>query len=169
MIKSRGFTLVEMLAVISVSSVLLVIATGVVHRAMRVHSQWETQADANRAWARLAHDYRNDVHQCEDMLLTQNPTTIKLTFPDSTVVTYEVAADEIIRDHQSPGEDRRREFYEKPQGYEVHISINDDPRWVELQVTRDPKLKGVEPRVVLHIQAEAGRFIRLAQVSGETP
>jgi prepilin-type N-terminal cleavage/methylation domain-containing protein len=165
----RGFTLVEMLAVVATGSVLLVIAMGVVHRAMRLESQWQSQANVNRALARLAHDFRADVHQCQDMQLTENPSSLKLTSSDETVITYEIAAEEIIRDFQSPGAQRRREFYAKAADYQAAFTIDDEPQWVELRVTRNLRLKGVEPRVLLHVAAEAGRLNRLAESPGGTP
>jgi type II secretory pathway pseudopilin PulG len=164
-----GFTLVEMLAVIATGSVLLVIAMSAVQRAMRVDSQWRAQANVNRTLARLAHDFRADVHESQDVQLAADPPVLKLTSADGTIVSYEIAADEIIRDVQSPGADRRREFYTKPIDYEAQFAIGDQPQWVELRVTRDPQLQGVEPRVVLHVEAEAGRFARLAQSSDGTP
>jgi prepilin-type N-terminal cleavage/methylation domain-containing protein len=167
--KHRGFTLVEMLAVVATGGVLLVIGTGAVHRAMRLESEWRGQASVSRAFSRLADDFRADVHQCPDIVVTEGPAALKLTSPDGSVVTYEIAADEIIRDVQSPGADRRREFYAKPADYEAEFTILEEPQWVELRVTRDPQLKGVEPRVVLHVEAEAGRLLRLTQESGGPP
>jgi prepilin-type N-terminal cleavage/methylation domain-containing protein len=169
MSKARGFTLVEMLAVIATGSVLLVITTSVVHRAMRLDSEWRSQANASRALARLAHDFRADVHQSQDMQLTENPTTLKLTSANGTVVTYEIAANEIIRDFQSPDTERRREFYAKPAAFAASFTVDDKPRWVELRVTRDPQLKEIKPRIVLNVAAEVGRFARLTKNTEGTP
>jgi hypothetical protein len=158
-----------MLAVIATGSVLLVIATSAVHRAMRLDSQWRAQANVSRGLTRLAHDFRADVHECQDTQLAEDSTTLKLTSADGMVVTYEIAADEIIRDVQTPGAERRREFYTKPADYGARFSIQDEPHWVELHVTHDPLLKGIAPRVALHVEVEAGRFARLAQNLEDTP
>lgn len=167
--KPRGFTLVEVLAAIATGSVLLIIAASVVQRAMRVESQWRAQASVSRALTRLGHDFRADVHDCPSVQLADDATTLKLTAMDGTVVTYELAADEIIRDVQPPDAERRREFYTKPADYGVRFSIQEEPRWVELHVTRDAQLQGIAPRVVLHVEAEAGRFARLVQTSEGSP
>ena len=169
MSKVRGFTLVEMLAVVAVSSVLLVIATGVVHRAMRLESRWEEEANVSRTLTRLARDFRGDAHQAQDAEVTQDPLGLKLTLPDSTVITYEVAADEVIRDYQSPGKSRRREFYSQPAEYQAQFTLGEEPQWVELHVTHDPHLAGVQPRTTVHVRAEVGRFSRLARSQGGTP
>ena len=165
----RGFTLVEMLAVIATGGVLLVIATGVVNRAMRLESQWRSQANVSRALSRLAHDFRADVHQCQEMHLTEDAATLILTAADGRAISYEIAADEIIRDVQAPGSARVREFYMKPADYKAEFTIQIESQWVKLAVNRDSQLKGIAPRVVLDVAAEVGRLARLTQGTGDGP
>ncbi len=164
----RGFTLVEMLAVISVSSVLLVIATGAVHRAMRLEHRWADQADVNRVLTRLARDFRADVHRCRQASL--NEDSLVLTALAGEVVTYEVTATEIIRDAQAPAKGRQREFYRLPADCLANFLIEaGEPTWVELRVTQSPQLRNLPARVVLNVKSEAGRLIRLAQSTGGEP
>jgi hypothetical protein len=136
---------------------------------MRIESNWEEHADVNRTLVRLSHDIRSDIHRSRDVTLTDDPVVLKLTTPDGTVITYEDAADEIVRDYQPAEGVRSREFYHKPSGYETRITVGESPRWIELLVTHDPQLVGVEPKTVAHVEAEVGRFLRLAQSQGGTP
>lgn len=165
----RGTMLVELMVAISVSSVLLVIATGAIHRAMRVESNWRQQAELSRALGRLSHDFRADVHRAQDASLTADPIELKLTAADGTVITYEVADDEIIRDYQPASGARAREFYKMSPECDVQISASDVPRWITLQASQAAHLTGVAPRVVLHVEAELGRLARLIQTAGGAP
>jgi hypothetical protein len=136
---------------------------------MRIESQWRGQANVSRAFSRLADDFRTDVHLCQNIVLAEKFPGITLTSPGGLAVTYEITADEIVRDIESPGADRRREFYAKPADYDAEFAIHGKPQWADLRVTRDPRLKGIKPRVVLHVEAEAGRLARLTGTSGGTP
>ena len=167
--RQRGFSLVEMLAVIAVSGVLLVIATGAIHRAMRVESNWRQEAEVSRALGRLTHDVRADIHEARGISLSENPSAMELTAPDGTVTTYEVASDEVIRDYQPVSGARAREFYRKPAGYAVRFASDAAQRWVVMTVTHDAELVGVAPQVVVHLEAEVGRLARLTQSMGDTP
>lgn len=164
----RGFTLVEMLAVVSVSSVLLVIATSVVHRAMRLEHRWEDQADTNRTLTRLARDFRADVHRCRRASL--NEDSLVLAAPAGGVTTYEITEAEIIRDFQAPAKDRQREFYRLPVGYQANFLVEAaEPTWAELLVTQSEELRNVPSRVVLNVKSEVGRLARLGQSTGGEP
>lgn len=163
-----GFTLVEMLAVIAVSSVILVIATSAVHRAMRLEHRWADQADTNRVLARLARDLRADVHRCHSASLSDD--SLVLTAHGGEVITYEITETEIIRDVQAPSKERRREFYRLPDGCKAEMTVTaSEPAWIELRVTSGQQLVGVAPRVVLNVKSEAGRLTRLAQSTGGEP
>jgi prepilin-type N-terminal cleavage/methylation domain-containing protein len=167
--KQRGFTLVEMVAVISVSSVLLMLATGVVHRAMRLDTAWREQADLARAMARLTHDVRRDAHQAQSVVITQNPLVLRMVLAGSAKVNYQVAGERIIRERQIAGEQTEHEYYKKPADYRLEITTLASPERVELILTHDVKLVGVAPRAMLHVEAEVGRLLRLAREQGGAP
>ncbi len=167
--KNRGFTLVEMVAVISVSSVLLVLATGVVHRAMRIDTAWRERADVTRAMTRLAHDLRRDAHRAQSVEITQDPLVLRIVFADDAEVSYQVVGEKIVRERQAAGEQTEREYYKKPADYGLEITILASPERVELRLTHDVKLVGIEPRTVLHVEAQVGRLLRLTGGEGGEP
>ena len=167
MTRSHGYTLVELLAGIAVSSVLLVTATTAIHRAMAVQSSWKERADVNRVLGRLSRTFRADVHQAREARLVQDPLVLSLVLDTGANVTYEFAADEIIRDYQSDGEPRRREFFAMSDDCQPNARVGGDSTWAELMVARDVKLVDVEPRIVMHVMAEVGRRQRLARAGGE--
>ncbi|MDZ4659200.1 MAG: prepilin-type N-terminal cleavage/methylation domain-containing protein [Bythopirellula sp.] len=169
MTKQRGFTLVEMLAVIAVGSVLLVLATSVVQRAMKLNSQWRTHADVTRALTRLSHDLRRDAHEANGVTVTQEPGEIQFSLPDGQTVRYTIADDEIVRVLEIPGQQSQREYYKKPVEYQATMTSLSSPERIDLQITRDLKTSGVPPRTVMHVEAQVGRLLRLTQTKEPTP
>ncbi len=160
--KRNGYSLAEMLVVITVASVLLSITAQLVSRAMRVDAAWREQGDVARSMSRLARDVRNDVHQARNVAGTQDPLTLEITCADGVKVSYTVAVHEIIRSSQHDEEQLEREYYKISADQQVVLkSLSDSPR-IELQVTEQVKLAGETPRVILHVTAEVGRFLRLS-------
>lgn len=159
----RGFTLVEMVAAISVGSVLLVLATGVVQRAMKLDSQWHAHADATRALTRLSRDLRRDAHEANSVTVSQEPLEMQFSLPNGQTVRYTVAATEIVRESLTAGAEPQREYYKKPSDYHAAITTLSSPERIDVQVTRDVKLVGEPPRVVMHVEAQVGRMLLLTR------
>ncbi len=167
--KRRGFTLVEMSAAMAVSTVLLTLATGAVHRAMRIDSDCREQADTMRSLTRLSHDLRRDAHEAQSAKLTQEPLGLDFLMPNERVVRYTIADTEFIRESEIPDEQTQREFYKKPADYHATITTTAAPEMLDLQVTRETKVANEPPKMVLHITAHIGRFARLVTGLGGTP
>jgi len=169
--KSRGFTLVEMLATISSASVLLVLATGVLHRTMRFDSTCRQRAQVHRVAVRLSHDFRHDVHRAESFQVSgvaEEPSSILLELPDGGNVTYQVTEQRVLREQPLASQQVARQTYDFPDDYKVSF-LRAGPRLAELTVEHDPHLIGVEPQTVVHVQAEVGRLLRLANVQEVSP
>jgi prepilin-type N-terminal cleavage/methylation domain-containing protein len=167
--KSRGFTLVEMSAVMAVSTVLLTLATGAVHRAMRIESDRREQADTLRSLTRLSHNLRRDTHEAQSAKLTQQPLGLDFLMPNERVVRYTVTDNEFIRQSTIPGEQTQREYYKKPADYHAAITTTAAPEMLDLLVTRETKVVGEPPKIALHVKARIGRFARLVSGLGGTP
>lgn len=169
MTKSRGFSLVEMSAAIAVGSVLLVLATGVVHRAMKLDSTWREHADVTRALTRLSHDLRRDAHEAQSLTVTPEPSEIQFALPDGKTVRYTVAATEIVRESQTAGQQAQREYYKKSADHRVVVTTLSAPERIDVQITRNVKLVGEPPRLVLHVEAQVGRLLRIARTEEPAP
>ena len=159
--KRNGYSLAEMLVVITVASVLLSIAAQLVTRAMRIDTTWREQGDVARSMSRLAHDLRQDIHQARSLIVTQDPQALELTRVDGAKVSYTVAAEEIVRSSQRDDEQLEREYYKISADQQVEMRSLSDPPRVELLVTQAVKLVGEPSRVILHVSVEVGRFLRL--------
>lgn len=157
--KYRGFTLVEMVAVIGVSSVLLALSTEAIHRAMRLDSNWRAREKTSRSVDRLFHELRRDVHQTEKVELRQNPLELTLKLADDSIVHYEMANGKIVRERTDDAKRVQREYYDKPDDHLLKIETLGNPQRIELTLTRDAKLVGIAPRVVLRVEAEVGRWL----------
>ncbi len=167
--KVRGFTLVEMVAVIGVGSVLLVLATGVVQRAMKLDSQWRSHADVTRAFTRLSHDLRRDAHEANSATVTPEPLEMQFSLPDGKTVRYTFAATEIVRVLESPGQQAQREYYRKSADYQAAVTTLSSPDRIDVQVTRAVKIVGEPPRTVMHVEAQVGRLLRLTRQEEPAP
>lgn len=167
--KRRGFTLVEMSAAMAVSTVLLTLATGAVHRAMRIDSDRREQADTIRSLTRLSHDLRRDAHEAQSAKLTQEPLGLEFLMPNERVVRYTVADTEFNRESVIPGEQTQREFYKKPADYHAAIITTAAPEMLDLQVTRETKVASEPPKIVLHVTAHIGCFSQMVSNLGGTP
>jgi len=168
----RGFTLVEMIVIMSVGSSLLLLATGVVHRTMRIESSSRERADDYRTARRLSHDFRRDAHQAESCRVSDEadgPPTIRLSLPDQDDVIYTVARGMVLREQRLAEGQVRYEPYYFPTGYRTAFAQVFRPRRAVLSVEQDLGLAGEPPRTLVHVEAEVGRLLRLAQVEETAP
>ena len=163
MTKKRGFTLVEMVAVIGVGSVLLVLATGVVQRAMKLDSQWHHHADVSRSLTRFSHDLRRDTHEAESVSVSEEPAKIQLSLPLGQTVNYTITDTEIARISEIDGAEPQREYYKKPADYRAILSKLSSPERIEVQINHDSNLVNQPPRMVMHVEAQVGRLLLLGR------
>ena len=160
-----GFTLVEMVVTISTASVLLAMATGVVHRMMRFESQSRQRADVHRTAVRLTNDFRKDVHQAHSIEIgdeAETPNLIRLMFPAGNEVTYLMVNHTVMREQLLDEHSVYRETYEFPIRYQVRFSDR-GPQLAGLAVVHNLQLIGIEPQTVVHVEAEVGRLLRLTE------
>jgi prepilin-type N-terminal cleavage/methylation domain-containing protein len=169
--RQRGFTLVELIVTISTASVLLMLATGVVHSTMRFESMSRQRAEVHRAAVRLSHDFRHDVHRAAGFRISDRadqPPTIRLILPEGSEVTYQVTRQRVLREQRLSAPQVARETYDFPADYQVMFSQS-EPQMAELTVEHHLQLVGVDPQTVVHVQAEVGRLLRLAKVEEAAP
>ncbi|MCH7753248.1 MAG: prepilin-type N-terminal cleavage/methylation domain-containing protein [Planctomycetes bacterium] len=173
--KQQGFTLVELMVTVSTASVLLMLATGVVHSTMRFESMSRQRASVHRAAVRLSHDFRHDIHRANGFRISDRadkPPTIRLMLPEGSEVTYQVTHQRVLREQrlgaQQVAQQVARETYDFPANYRVMFSQS-EPRMAELTVEHHLQLVGIDPQTVVHVQAEVGRLLRLEKVKEISP
>ncbi len=166
----RGYSLTELIAAMSVGTVILGLATGTVHRAMRLSSQAHDYHRVHQVALRLSDHFRRDVHRAESISYrneVDSPVSMDLSVPRQKDIVYRVEGSRVLR-QQSLGEQQNSEVYDFPNGYAISFA-QPQTGYVELLVESDAKLPGVPPKTVLHINPEIGRYSRLAQVEEATP
>ena len=89
----RGYSLVELLVTMSVSTVLLGLATGVIHRTMRAESISQDRADLHRVALRLSTALRQDIHRASAALpldADNDQPKLELEIPGGSKILYSV-------------------------------------------------------------------------------
>ena len=160
MSKRQAFTLVELMIMLSASSVLMALAVGLVHRSMSASSLAKARANHQRALVRLADQFRNDIHQ-GDAVDQLNADRLTLRLANGRLVDY-VVENRHCRRQESLGDDRRSlETFELLSGARVAFEQDDKPARVTLTVTREAAGHGAEPLVDAHVEAILGRRPKL--------
>ncbi len=104
--RQLGFTLVEMLVAITLSSSVMLVAVALVHRALDHHVQARGRVQAAVAFNRFAEQFRLDVHQARAM--ESSDEGLELLGQDGATISY-VAAGHVLTRKQ-------------PQAAQLHVS-----------------------------------------------
>lgn len=164
--KRQAFSLAEMMVVISVGSVLMGLALGMVHRTMRAESTARTHARVERTAARLSRQFRHDIHQAESITLddpTADMPLLRLTLPGQQPITYRIEDSKILRQQQRSDEQTSRELFAFPDNYALQFAELVEPLRATLTLRHDTRLVGIEPQVKMHVEAVIGQYLRLSQ------
>jgi prepilin-type N-terminal cleavage/methylation domain-containing protein len=90
--KHLAFTLVELLVVLSASSIVLTISTAMIHRTMHVQSRSRQFYDIERSALRLSEQFRHDVHLSQAASIQEPPgnqgVILRLELPEEQIVEY---------------------------------------------------------------------------------
>lgn len=171
MSKLRAFTLIEMMVSISVGSVLMALALGMVHRTMRVESAARAHQAVERTAARLSRQFRHDIHQTQSVALDRQQAgspNLRLLLPAQHPITYRITNSGVLREQQQSPESGpiRRELFTFPADHTLRFAEHHRPARAVLTLVRDDRLVGVPPQVRLHVEAVIGQFLQLHS-SGE--
>ena len=159
----RAFTLIEMLASISMGSVLMALALGMVHRTMRDESTARTNAQIERTAARLSRQFRNDVDQAQRVLFdNQQPDAplFRLVLADQHPILYQIEKSGVLREQQQGDKRTHRDFFSFSDDHALRFAELAEPPRAVLTLERDTKLVGISPQVKLHVEAVIGQFLR---------
>ncbi|MBN1590150.1 MAG: prepilin-type N-terminal cleavage/methylation domain-containing protein [Pirellulales bacterium] len=148
----RGFSLLEMVVVITVSTVLVGVSVGVLYTLMRTERTARNRVPHSTNIARLAEQFRGDVRAA-----TRQPPLVRqgewhFTLPDNRTVTYRTAPGEVRWEERVEGSLVRKESYILPDGWSMTIDVpnNAMPAMASLILVKDSEspTAGREIRVV---------------------
>lgn len=111
----RGYALIEMAAVISLSTVLLGMAVGLLHVLFQADRSARAQLAHHATLSRLAEQFRRDVHEADAITKTGDADTWRLARADNPPVLYRLT-DSTIERVEETGKDRpqNRETFPLP-------------------------------------------------------
>ncbi len=163
--RSRGFSLIELMAVITISAALLTIVTAWLHQVMTFSSSINKKQCHHQTLLRLETDFRSDIH---DAILVEKSNSevdqiMSLHMADESIVRYEIGPNQHVI---------TRRFYEpeakEPSGFEYfklsdmsesNWSFDEFPDWASLTVTRKqfadlPKGDGQKKQMTQYVSME---------------
>ncbi len=169
----NGFSLVELLIVMSVGTAMLTVAMSVLYLLKETQSNVRQRLASGRRVTRLADQFREDVHgasavnRVPDETSSPAATVWQFTIQPETVVRYEIRDDEVRRVRNT--EDRKiHEDYRLPAG--VHATLLPPVSGSSITTLRfetvAPGVAGTRP---IQIDAVLGFTNRHASQSNRTP
>lgn len=177
----RAISLVELLLVMSASTVVLSLSGVLLHRAMIVQMQSRSRTNVERTSLRLANQFRSDLHVARDA----NPDNsrnnsgvfLHLTAGDR-VIDYSRECGNVLRVESGGNLPPRREAFEFPAAAQLAIEQLNTPArlalTIELRAPDRPSTSSdiavdMNPtQVSLHVEATVGRDLRLPHLPANT-
>lgn len=157
----RGTTLIEVLTTVTVLTILLALAAGLIRLLIRLDLSGRDATEAAVSGARLARGFRDDAHRSAELApRAAEAGHLALSLPDGLVVDYRARDHDLVRELRDGDRVRHREVYRLPVRSTVTFEATTESGKpaVALIVRRDPKTPEPAGRTV----AELGRWVRLS-------
>lgn len=175
-LRERGYSLIEMMACLSISSIILTLSVQLMQRTMRLSGSAREQAQAQLTAVRLATQFRTDVQQGKNVRLVADPVDVSAALDGAVAadawlatatLAIEGAGPQALEWRATPAnvervrylEDGRvhRERYLFPDDFRIELGLLDEPKRAFLSVVRSGDAVGVAPRVLRRFEAVVGR------------
>lgn len=121
----RGYLLIEMLIVLTVGSVLMGVAVGVLHLLLRTEQTGRNRAPQATIVARLAEQFRNDANDAVRQVSDAGKSQWQFVLPDNRVVTYQTQSNAVEWSESAVEKTVRRESYVLPSDWSAAIAMHD--------------------------------------------
>ena len=154
----RGISLIEVMVVISVLAALLGLCAVTIQLVMRVGSDAQARRSAAAALGRLAEQFREDVHACDDVQL-RTSAGLRLRLNPRVMIDYELHAGRIARVESTDGQASRQESYVLGRNDTAVFDRRDDGprRFLALVVNHKERPGQAEPIHPMEILALVGK------------
>jgi type II secretory pathway pseudopilin PulG len=154
----RGVTLIEMLVVMTGVSVVLGLCALTIQLLMRVSSDAQARRSTSAALGRLAEQFREDVHDGDDVQLRAS-ASLRLTRGPRVAITYEARDGRVERVESTGGQPSRRETYALERGSSAAFQRRDDGprRFLALVVSHGARAGRPDPPRPVEILALVGK------------
>jgi prepilin-type N-terminal cleavage/methylation domain-containing protein len=160
----RAYTLVEMIAAISVGSVLMGIAVSLVIVLLRAEQSGRTHAERSESLRRLADQFRRDVHAAVgETAGAEDRHGCRLRFENKTSVQYAVNGNEVSREESVDAKTVRRESYVLPKASTAAVAVDRATSPWTFSLTIVPDDPSLQSNREIRIDALLGRDHRFAE------
>ena len=160
----RGYALIEVLVVLTVTAVMLTLCAGMVHLLLKLDRSGRTASEEAADLSRLAHDFRGDAHASTAAVPpVRAGERVALTLDVGKTVEYQVRPLDVLRTLREGDKVRRYETYRRPSRASLTIEVEaDGPRpFAILIVDRPPDGRDDSLYHDYRIEAELGRDRRI--------
>lgn len=137
--RRSGYTLIELMVVMSVSSTLLMVAVGWIHQSMTLASAMRDRQHHHQSLMRLSRQLRDDVHRGNSVAMVGDEQLV-ITFADGPKLSYTISENGISRksiDGDGPALQDNFEFF-RPVA--ARWDVSGLPDWISLVVVREPRM-----------------------------
>jgi hypothetical protein len=180
----RGISILELLVIMSASTVVLTLSSLLIIRAMRVQMESRAHCDIERNALRLSKQLRSDVHQSHTAETNdeaeKDGVFLRLQWPDGKRVDYSRVGGIVLRLASTNGNQVWREEFAFPAACDLDIRELDTPPRIALTITASAKVAPSADQppastlavpVSFHVEATLGRDRRPAETdsAGENP
>jgi type II secretory pathway component PulJ len=157
-----GYALIELLVVMTVTAVMLGLCAGMIHLLMRLDRSGRTASDESADLARLARDFRADVHASSKDPGRSNDR-MTLTIDGGPTVEYQARPHDILRTVRDGEKVRRFETYRRPARTSITYQLDSaGPRPIAiLTIDRPSDARDDSSYRDYRIEAELGKDRRL--------
>ncbi len=163
----RGISLIELMVVMTGVAVILGLCAVTIQALMRVNGDAQARLSASATFARLASQFREDVHASDDIQFTPAAKAgvpkatpgMRLSRRPGIVISYEVKPGRVARIESASGKVSRHESYRIGNGNVVTFERREDGprRFVALVMSRDGSKGELEPPRPLEVLALQGK------------
>ena len=167
--RRRGYALIELLAVLTISAVMLTLAAGLLHLLMKLDRNGRDALDESADLARLSRAFRADAHASTTFEPTEQTENLcKLQLENGRSVEYQVRTGDLLRTIRDGEKVRGFETFRRPPRTAVKFRLDGAPPrppgqrpFLILTIDRPPDGRDNASRHDWSIQAELGKDQRL--------
>ncbi len=167
----RGVTLIELLVVMSGVAIVLGLCAVTIQLLFRLNADGHARLSASTSFARLASQFREDIHACDDVVLlpaakggakpeeSKASASLRLTRGSQMVITYEAREGRVARVETASGTMKGHESYVVGKGNVVAFEHRDEGalRFVVMVMSRKGGKEPLEPPRPLEVLALQGK------------
>jgi prepilin-type N-terminal cleavage/methylation domain-containing protein len=133
----RGYTLIELVVVISMTSVLLVVVVGWLHQSLKFGSSMRERQRNHRSLTELAWQLRDDVRQSESIAVEDNNRLVIKSLGGNTT-SYTLSNSKSVVERKENGSSNQQSQFELSDSSVAHWDTSEMPDWISLVVSKQP-------------------------------